>query len=144
MNTKTGAPIDVKEAKRLADEAMRHEGVVPGKPLPEDFDNPPLGDRGHLCLDPQGNYRPRWSCIKIHKMDENAPSYQFFNMNGMKRKVKLGIWVDVPPFIVTLLDDCEEEVISMDIEKSNPLIHDHVPMVVDKHPRFSFSCNPSA
>ena len=117
---------------------------VPHKPLPEDFVNPVAGIVGHKCLDPRGNYKPDWYCLKLNKASENMPQRQYFNHNGREWLVEVGVWVDVPPQIITILSYTEQEVVSMDISKVNLVVDRSVPRVVDLVPRFSFSVLASA
>jgi len=111
---------------------------VPNETLPEGFVNPPCGDRGHLCLDPRGRYQPEWYALKIHKND-NMPQRQYFNANGKGWYVQVGVWVDVPPVILTVLKYTEQQVLSMDVSKTNFVSERGVPLVVDVVPRFSYS-----
>jgi len=148
MNTTktTEAPprTDVKHMAQIAEQNTRHPGIKPGKPLPEDFVNPPLGEDGHLCLDPAGNYRPAWKCVKIHKTGDHLPKYQFFNFNGSKWNVQVGVWADVPPGIVTCLDDAVTDVIEMDVGSATARQQDFVETVVERIPRFSYTVKNSA
>lgn len=136
------------EAARLTPEEPAKNDVperpLPGKPLPEGLVNKPAGVYGHFCLDPRGNYQPRWASLKIHKQHENMPQRQYFNHNGKSWLVTVGAWVDVPPEILILLGYTEQEIISMDLEQSNLLVDRNVPKVVDRVQRFGYTAIPSA
>lgn len=140
--------LDYMDEQELADRAkeslpIKEEATPPGpkegKRLPDDFINPAPGIQGHLCLDPNGIYRPNWVCLRIAKSNENMPQNQYFNMNGKQWLVRIGGWVDVPPEIVTLLLYTDQEVISMDISGQALTVNQCVPKVVDLVPRFSYT-----
>jgi len=116
---------------------------VAGDPLPEDFINPPAGDVNHKCLDPRGNYQPKWAQLRIAK-GANLSKHQIFNCAGKMWHVAIGGWVDVPPEVINVLGMTDQEVISMDIENANPLVDKFVPTVVDIVPRFNWGSRASA
>jgi hypothetical protein len=117
---------------------------IPGRPLPEGLINPPCGQRGHYCVDPQGRYQPDWYALKLHKTSENMPQRQYFNQNGKSWFVQVGTWVDVPPQILTILKYTEQQVISMDMTDTALRSGRSVPRVVDVVPRFSYTAERSA
>lgn len=133
------------EMAKLAEKVAvnARDGVEKGKRLPEDFVNPPLGDRKHLCLDLQGRYAPHWSQVQIVKGDLVGGS-QFFNSAGRKKRLKVGVWGDCPPEVVEMLQDTVVEEMEMDIDAANPLVTDHVATVVNTIPRFNVRVIPSA
>jgi len=135
-------------ASRLASEAKTAPDPTtpqPGQPLPEGFENAPIGaPRGHYCLDTRGRYQPDWYALKLHKTSDNMPHRQYFNMNGKGWYVEVGVWVDVPPQIVTILGYTEQQVISMDVTSQALMSERGATKVVDVVPRFSYTFVPSA
>lgn len=131
-------------AKKAAVEAAEVGKPIAGQPLPHGIVNPPCGTPGHMCLDPKGLYQPTWYSLKIHKVSDNMPSRQYFNLNGKSWYVTIGVWVDVPPEILIVLADTDQQVISMNIERSNLQTDRGVPVVVDVVPRFSYNSASSA
>lgn len=134
----------VKADSAVAEEELKSAVAVPGKPLPEDYDNIEIGKLGHLCLDPQGNYQPTWSSLMIHRTHDGIPERQYFCNGTQSWRVKTGDWVDVPPEIISLLECTVQEEVEMDITKANPLMEDNVIRVTRKIPRFSTNILPSA
>jgi hypothetical protein len=135
------------------DEEIRRGQLEPGKPLPSNVVNPLPGSAGHYCLDPNGNYQPKWMSLRINRTSEDMPSRQPFNLiRGDKDgkpvhqrwNVKLGIWVDVPPEIIQILGTTEVEEVSFDIRNANPITDDGAQVVTKRIPRFSYSVMPSA
>jgi len=131
-------------ARAAMPEVVEEEAPMAGKPLPEGFVNPPRGKPGHRCLDQRNLYQPKWFSLILHKINENMPQRQYFNMNGKQWLVQVGVWVDVPKEIITLLGYTEQEVISMNMKDSDMITNRSVPMVVDRVPRFSTSMIASA
>jgi len=128
----------------LSEHEMEASQVIAGKPLPEGFVNPEIGKPGHYCLDPSGNYQPTWASLKIHKTGEDIPERQFFQNGKRHWRVQTGVWVDVPPEIINLLECMVLEEVEMDFRTANPLMTGGVSKVVNKIPRFSTSLIPSA
>jgi hypothetical protein len=94
-----------------------------GKALPGEFKNPPAGTPYHRCLDPQGHYRPDWSCIKIHKTTETQADRVYAHgalIRGPHKVVTLannyvrtGVWVDVPPEVLAIIKGAVRETMDM-------------------------------
>ena len=148
MNKKTQlneAKLAKAASTAVSESEMTKSQLVPGKPLPEGVDNPPIGQVGHYCEDPQGNYQPSWMQLMIHKTHDDMPERQYFRSGKASWRVKTGTWVDVPPEIITLLSNTVVEEIEMDLRTANPLSEDGgVQRVVNRIPRFSTSILPSA
>lgn len=114
-----------------------------GEKIPEDFPNPPVGEMGHYCMDPEGRYRPDFMQLKLHG-SKNMPSRQFFSVNKKSAYVRVGKWVDVPRFVITALSMTEIEKTHMDYDGTDLVLNDFVPKVVERVPRFAYSVFPSA
>ena len=95
------------EKKEKPEDTVAVISPVPGKPLPEGFDNPAPGDDGHYCLDPKGNYQPTWCSVMIFKDKQGeVGDRQMFNIgNAHPVYVKTGMWCDVPPKEPPTFDD---------------------------------------
>lgn len=83
--------------------------IAEGRRLPEGFENPPCGTRGHRCIDFSGRYDPKgFVQLKIEKVREEQTDPQSFNCADNHYNVPLGVWVDAPISIVNILDDAVE------------------------------------
>lgn len=128
----------------LTEKEKERSEFIAGEALSEDFRNPPLGDRQHRCLDPEGRYQPTWTCLNIHRSSEDFPSRQHFCLGSKVWKVATGEWVDVPPGIMSILDNTIMSEIEMDLTKANPLAEKGVEKIIRRIPRFAMSTMPSA
>jgi hypothetical protein len=149
MVNKTTRKISEKDLVQSADAAIKVEEfessqIVAGQPIPDDIENPDPGRPGHYCLDIDGNYQPKWTCLHIHRTSNDTPERQFFACGKRTWRVKTGQWVDVPPEIITILNLTVMQEIEMDITKANPIADRGVEKVVREIPRFSTSVMPSA
>lgn len=131
-----------REMAEIAAKEARH-GFKSGQKIPDDFQNPPAGTRGHLCVDKEGRYRPDWFSLKMART-ETMPRRQFFNCAGFKATVMVGVWADVPPSIIEALGYTEVNVIRLDMDDSTMSLQSSVPMVVDTIPRFNHVALESA
>ena len=116
-----------------------------GKKLPDGFVNPPIGKRGHLCLDPQGRYQPDWKSIKIHRTAQDMPDdLPFVCADNQPRLVRIGVWVDVPPDMADAVTSIEETVRSQNFDKGLLMSGDPPEMQIITMPVYNVSVIPSA
>lgn len=141
-------PVDVTPEKSpprmIIDGPRKDDSPAPGKALLPDHPNPPVGDPGHLCLDLQGRYQPDWLSLMIMETPNTQSHLPF---NGPKRErwnVKVGVWVDVPPYVVQQLADLKYDDIKMDYKTDMGLSSDRVEVVKKTSLAFQFSYRPSA
>ena len=150
MSTRKNVKLNEEDLVGAAEETVAAEAIpkkdqiVSGRPLPEGFENPEIGKLGHYCIDPKGRYQKNWYQLKIAKTDESMPSRQYFCNGASEWWVKIGVWVDVPPELMSVLENAEVEVIEMDVRNANLLTDEGVRKVVNKVPRFSYQVLPSA
>jgi hypothetical protein len=149
MTKQTTRKISERDLVKSADNAIKVEEfeksqIIGGQPLPEDFENPDPGKPGHKCVDIDGNYQPLWTALHIHRTSDDTPERQFFACGIRSWRVRTGVWVDVPPEIINILNLTVMSEIEMDITKANPLADRGVERVVREIPRFSTSVVPSA
>ena len=149
MVNKTTRKISERDLVKSADNAIKVEEfessqTIAGGPLPDDFENPDPGQMGHKCVDIDGNYQPTWTCLHIHRTSDSMPERQFFACGVKTWRVRTGMWVDVPPEIINILNLTIMQEIEMDITKANPLADRGVVKTVREIPRFSTSVVPSA
>ena len=117
----TNSTLSPKELERLAiqdaDKLARAElnpldpenfNITKGKPLPDDFVNPPLGQDGHHCTDLSGGYQPEWSQLIIYKNKDKQADPVTFPLGGNRFGIPLDRWVDAPPEILISLGDAIE------------------------------------
>jgi len=128
--------------KAIADDSLDVDIPRPGKPMPEDYENPKGGSMGHLCVH-DGIYQPTWSCLKLHKVD-GMPTRQSFNCAGRRYKVLVGVWVDVPPEVTNVLAMANVQHVKHGYNLSDALGAVEEREVVDETPRFGYSIIPSA
>jgi len=83
--------------------------IVPGKPLPEGFENPPCGEEGHFCLDTAGCYQPDWMQLYLERVYDKQIDPQVFPLSSTWL-VYLETWVDVPPEVIESLRSAVETV----------------------------------
>lgn len=125
-------------ADQAAKDAQDPSLPRPGKPLPEDFINPPCGDDRHLCVDLNGNYRPDWKQLLLMRATDQQAQTQFIAY-GTKRNVRVkdpktgetrieprinrekwylrcDRWADVPPGVVRCLEDAQYDEIQQDFD----------------------------
>jgi hypothetical protein len=142
-------PIEVDDQMHDETEADGKTAVATRKPfagvvLPEGFVNPPLGEHGHLCLDPQKRYQPTWSCVFISRSRE-MPERQFFlNEKAQPIYVQTDAWVDVPPSVVAALQSCRESRITRGSLQNEGLMMAMQEVASAPLMRFQFSVIPSA
>lgn len=127
---------------------------APGEVLPAGFVNPPLGDPGHKCLrivlsDDKNKYielyRPDWFQVFIHKTTSEQADRQFFVDDELGPiRVPTNRWVDVPPSVVKVLQDCRYEKTTIDENAAKKALLDTAPTTIEYIPRFSFQSIPSA
>lgn len=149
MSKKTTQKISERDLVKSADNAIKVEEfeksqIIGGKPLPDDFENPDAGQVGHKCIDIDGNYQPTWTSLHIHRTSDSMPERQYFACGSRSWRVRTGLWVDVPPEIITILSLTVMQEIEMDITKANPIADRGVVKTVREIPRFSTSVVPSA
>lgn len=65
-------------------------------------ENPEPGENGHKCMMPDGRYNPEWKSILVSANAETPDRIYVQSRDGAKR-VKSGVWVDVPPEIADAL-----------------------------------------
>jgi len=115
MTTKTGktaaekaalAALNKQDKKDVEPEARLN--FVPGKPLPEGFVNPPIGDQDHRCVNSEGVYDPTWVQIEIQKVHDHQQNPQVFPLMGVEYTVNLDEWTDCPPCILESLKSAVE------------------------------------
>lgn len=114
---------------------------VPGKPAPDDVKNPPAGDTGHRCVDPEGRYQPSWYSVHIDKTP-TTPEVLYLSSDKGGWRVRTGQWVDVPPDIVERLRGCSYTDEATDVVNTTEGPKRIVRRV--DVPRFSLSFFPSA
>jgi len=119
MTSKTD--LTQKEVEALASQELAREArtkldpsdptnfnIHKNHPLPEDFENPPIGDPGHFCIDRAKNYRPDWVQLNIMKNRDKQIDPVVFPLGGNIYEVPLDRWVDAPPEILISLKDAVE------------------------------------
>jgi hypothetical protein len=151
MSKQTGKLAETskpEEARSSAAEPL-NEGTAParapiaGLPLPPGFVNPPAGEHGHLCLDPEGRYRPTWSCVFIHKTAEVPERQPFLDENCNSIMVATDRWADVPPPVVWRLQDTRVSKIVRDGMSGAALTRAMSETEVGSTPRWQYSMIPS-
>jgi len=143
--TEKSQRLNEDQLKKAADGQRDHVPMPqPDEPLPKGFTNPPAGQAGHRCLDPNGVYRPSWFSLLLHK-SEGMPERQPFNCAGKKYSVRVGDWVDVPPEIIEVLRMSEHAMVAYDERQSGDLQSGPPrPREVGRRPRFNYNVYASA
>ena len=117
--------------------------IFAGKPLPEEFENPPLGEPGHHCVDLGGLYNPEWFQIRIEKIHDKQPDPVDFPL-GRNWQIPLNRWVDAPPEVKVSLTDAIETHHEMNATAGQIALGDHPERVETKRRRFIWQYYPSA
>ena len=118
--------------------------AIAGRKLPANMVNPKIGTIGHMCLDPQERYQPKWMQLKIVRTEENMPSRQYFCNGDREWNIVTGVWVDVPMELIACLEKAEVEVVEMNMDKAQAMLGNSVTKVVNTVPRFSTQMLPSS
>jgi hypothetical protein len=116
---------------------------IPGRVLPDGAEkiNAPIGEPEHRCIDLQRRYQPSWKAIYINKDQETPPSLPINGPNDQIYTVPTGEWVDVPPFVLSVLRGC---VYTITDTKDRGLIAGGVQYTKTTRPRFSIHVMDSA
>lgn len=143
--------------EKIAEEEAQGEPefrFVPGEELPAGFQNPVGGDPGHKCvrviLAPDKRrfidiYMPDWKQVFIHKTTTEQADRQFFMTEELGPvRVPTNQWVDVPPSVVRVLQDCKYEKTTIDEVAAKKALMETAPLTIEYIPRFSFQSMPSA
>ena len=141
------AAYDAEQAEAAKQQAETLPGEFKfrkGRPLPVGFENPPLGDIEHRCVDLLGNYAPKWMQVKIFKHRDDQRDPQSFGPADQTYKVRLGVWVDVPPGVIHALDGAVETHHQQILTDQNLISGTSPPMVSSERPRFMYQVLPSA
>lgn len=123
---------------------------VAGKKLPEGFANPPRGQMGHLCVGPKGEYQPKWYQLLLRRPEGAAAEMEYFQLNDEKYYVPYNKWVDVPPSIVTLLQDARIDVLQPNVNQATGDYEGDLSKpgeamkIIDSIPAFAYTLLPSA
>lgn len=99
--------MDREDGQVLDPEDPTNFNIVPGRPLPEGFKNPPCGTEGHFCVDNGGRYNPDWWQVNIQPRTDYDANPQIFPLS-QKWIVYLDMWQDVPREVVDSLLLAEE------------------------------------
>lgn len=101
------ADLETIDKQKLDPSDKTNFNCVAGQKLPEGFVNPPLGDRGHLCLDRGGLYQPTWVQLYLERVHDRQQDPQSFPL-GARWQVPLEEWVDAPPEVIESLNSATE------------------------------------
>lgn len=74
----------------------------------------------NFAKEAEGELKPGWARIKIHKDRNSSQEMVFFNCNGYQALIPMGIEVDVPIKVLEILDHAEEMRISKLDEYGSP------------------------
>jgi len=142
--------------RQQAEEDTRAHGQKSGRGLDDDFENPQCGQPGHLCTDRRGRYVPSWMQLFIYEMEGKLKKgqRQYCSIGTKNKKsgqcgVKewmppVAMWVDVPAWVVSQLENAVESITTTDTEEAMRLGLEEAPVVVEEKPRFHLKTLPSA
>lgn len=100
---------EMKDREKPPEQKTREDfNIIKGRPLPEGFENPPIGDPEHLCLDNGGLYDPTWVQVNILAAYDKQVNPQDFPLAGVTYQVSLDTWTDVPPGVLESLKSAVE------------------------------------
>lgn len=104
---KAAMEATMKQGQKKADPVAKLN-FVKGMPLPEGFENPPIGEQEHRCTTRAGAYMPDWVQIEIQRVHDHQSDPQVFPLMGTEYSVKLDQWTDCPPGILESLKSAVE------------------------------------
>lgn len=76
--------------------------------------------KANFAKESEGELKPGWARIKIHRQTNSSQEMVFFNCNGYQGFIPIGVEVDVPIKVLEILDHAEEMRISKLDEFGNP------------------------
>lgn len=101
------ADLETIDKQKLDPSDPTNFNCVAGQQLPEGFVNPEKGERGHLCVDREGLYQPKWTQLYLERVHDRQQDPQSFPL-GARYLVPLEEWVDAPPEILESLNSATE------------------------------------